>query len=74
MWINGTQPVPIIAGGGQLPAMPNNSFPFARLASVIFESMTYLYHQINGTTFAEEKWDSFESAWIAAEYITVLDP
>ncbi|KAM0802654.1 hypothetical protein BDR22DRAFT_843688 [Usnea florida] len=74
MWINGTQSVPILAGGGQLPATPNNSFPFARLASVIFESTTYLYHQINGTTFAEETWDSLESAWIASENITVSFP
>ncbi|CAD6586035.1 MAG: hypothetical protein ASARMPREDX12_002178 [Alectoria sarmentosa] len=74
IWINGTQPIPIIAGDGQLPGTPNNSFPFTRLASVTFQSMTYLYHQINGTTFAEEQWDSSELAWIASEYITVSNP
>ena len=80
MWINGTQPVQIIAGlseleeAAQIPDMPNNSFPFTRLASVTFQSITYLYHQINGTTFAEEQWDCLQKAWIASEYITVSDP
>ena len=37
--------------------MPDNVFPFARLASVttLDASFTYLYHQMNGTTFAEEE-------------------
>ena len=56
-----------------LPATPMSSFPFARLASVTSSSTTFLYHQINGTTFAEEQWDELGYAWGATEYISVPD-
>ena len=69
IWINGTQPV----SGPDNP--PDNSFPFARLASVDSAdfSSTFLYHQINDTTFAEEHWDSSSRVWLAPDYITVPD-
>ena len=73
IWINGTQPV----SGGYVdpdpPATPMSLFPFARLASATFQSTTYLYHQINGTTIAEEQWDEVESAWEATEYVNLSD-
>ena len=70
IWINGTQPALINAD-----QTPNNSFPFSRLASVTLadQSATFLYHQINGTTFAEEQWDASENAWIPSVYISVSD-
>lgn len=70
IWIDGTQPV-----SGSYEPTPNNSFPFSRLASVnsADESSTFLYHQMNDTTFAEEHWDSSSGAWIAPEYITIPD-
>ena len=70
IWINGTQPV---AGpDGPTPVTP---FPFARLASVYPAdgSSTFLYHQINDTTFAEEHWDSSSEAWLTPDYITIPD-
>ena len=69
IWINGTQPV---TSGG---APPNISFPFTRLASVnsADQSMTFLYHQINGTTLAEEQWDNSERIWLPSQYITVSE-
>ena len=69
IWINGTQPVTFEN------APPNISFPFTRLASVVSadQSMTFLYHQINGTTFAEETWDESLKTWAATEYITVTE-
>ena len=70
MWINGTHPIAV----GDVP-VPNNSFPFTRLASInsADQSATFLYHQINGTTLAEEQWDDLEEVWIATVYITVSD-
>ena len=67
IWINGTQPVTFRY------APLNISFPFTRLASVnsADHSMTFLYHQINGTTFAEETWDDSLSFWYPTEYITL---
>ena len=67
IWINGTQPV-IFQN-----APPNISFPFTRLASVdsADQSMTFLYHQINGTTFAEEQWNESQKTWVATEHIRV---
>ena len=72
VWINGTQPSLISDLNATLP---DNDFPFTRLASVISvdQSMTFLYHQMNGTTFAEEQWDASENAWVGTEYITISD-
>ena len=74
IWINGTKPVLYNSDTAALDTvLPDNAFPFARLASVTLadESATFLYHQIDGTTFAEEQWDDSLSAWIPTEYITV---
>ena len=76
IWINGTQPVMGLPGndpfidGPEVP--PNSSFPFTRLACATTsdQSTTFLYHQINGTTIAEEQWDSISSTWLAPEYLT----
>lgn len=70
IWINGTQPV---MGMNNLP--PDSMFPFTRLASATVSdlSLTYFYHQMNGTTFAEELWDQSLYACMATEYITVSD-
>ncbi len=76
IWINGTQPVLIRLGPSPVPPrVPDNEFPFTGLASVSSTdgSATYLYHQMNGTTFAEEQWDDSLEAWLSPEYITVLD-
>ena len=75
IWINGTQPVPILTAGFNAATVPDNKFPFKRLASVTStdNSASYLYHQINGTTFAEEQWDDALQAWLSPEYITVSD-
>lgn len=73
--INGTEPALLV---GTLPdvGLPNNSFPFARLASVTLadQSATFIYHQVNGTTFAEEQWDNLLNAWMPSVYITVSNP
>lgn len=75
MWINGTQSA-LITADSPKPTLPSNEFPFKRLASVTSTdgSTTYLYHQMNGTTFAEEQWDDTEQIWLATEYITISYP
>ena len=72
IWINGTQPV-IGPQATPRPGLPKAPFPFTRLASATFQSVTYLYHQINGTTFAEEQWNDIENFWDTPEYINVSD-
>lgn len=74
IWINHTNPV-ILDGYGS-PPLPDNAFPFTRLASITLadSSFTYLYHQINGTTFAEEQFDIILGSWTATEYITISYP
>lgn len=71
IWINGTQPIIV----NPHDAEPDSVFPFARLASVTLadQSATFLYHQLNGTTFAEEQWDNSLNDWLPSEYITVSD-
>ena len=70
IWINGTQPVK----SSKIIGLPNNSFPFARLASVsTADWRTFLYHQMNGTTLAEELWDEYSKTWLASDFITVSE-
>ena len=71
IWINGTQPA---LAAGQF-VTPDNTFPFTRLASVASadQSVTFLYHQINGTTLAEEQYDASQNTWLPSEYISVSD-
>lgn len=71
IWINGTQPVTTKAG----VKTPRNPFPFARLASTTLAdaSLTFLYHQMNSTTIAEEQWDGTIRDWVSTEYITISD-
>ena len=73
LWVNGTQPVMIYLGLDEDIRTPKNTFPFARLASVTLadQSASFLYHQINGTTLAEEQWDASSNAWLPTVYITV---
>lgn len=73
--ISSTQPTSLLGSLLEVE-LPNNSFPFARLASVTLadQSATFIYHQINGTTFAEEQWDNSLYVWIPSVYITVSDP
>lgn len=75
IWINGTQPVLMPVDPTLTAKVPDNEFPFTRLASVTSTdgSATYLYHQMNGSTFAEEQWDDTLQAWLRPEYITVSD-
>ncbi|KAM0799383.1 hypothetical protein BDR22DRAFT_910741 [Usnea florida] len=76
LWINGTQPVQGSTGdpgGPEPPSGPNSLFPFARLASATSSSTTFLYHQMNGTTFAEEQWSDLAFAWGVTEYINLSD-
>lgn len=75
IWINGTQPVLMLMAYVQAGTVPDNVFPFTRLASVTLtdQSATYLYHQMNGTTFAEEQWDNTLHGWLPSEYIIVSD-
>ena len=75
IWINGTQPVILEPGDLAKPQLPSNEFPFTRLASIatIDGLTTYLYHQMNGTTFAEEQWDDRLGIWLPTEYINVSD-
>ena len=72
VWVNGTHAYPIGQDVYDDPkAVPKASFPFARLASInLFGKTCYLYHQINGTTLAEEQYDFQLHLWLTT-YITV---
>ena len=74
MWINGTQPT-LFCGEEFDMQMPDNKFPFTRLANIVSldGSTFFLYHQINGTTFAEEQYDRTPQTWTDPEYIHISD-
>ena len=64
VWVNGTNVYPIEYHSSN-NLVPQVSFPFARLASINMpeNSSSYLYHQINETTLAEEQWESTMLEW-----------
>ena len=72
LWVNGTL-LAMLSNNAQGRPTPDNAFPFTRLASVTLadHTATFLYHQINATTFAEEEWDDSLSAWLPSTFITV---
>lgn len=71
VWVDDARLIAGDADGESLGALPDNPFPFARLASISIGDFTYLYHQINETTFAEEQYDSTLGRWLEPAYITV---
>ena len=72
IWITNGKPAVLIPSEEPVPKLPDNAFPFTRLASLtLADGSYYLYHQINGTTFAEEQWDGTLQAWTATEYISI---
>ena len=73
VWINGTKPSVLGYNGINSDSVaPNVSFPFKRLASITSpgQKSSCLYHQINGTTVAEEHYDSSLTQWLST-YITL---
>ena len=74
IWVNGTKAYPIGEYDNSGNVVPQVSFPFTRLASInLPEKSCYLYHQINGTTLAEEEYDFSLHEWVTT-YITVPNP
>ena len=69
IWVNKSKPEALY----NTYNVPKNTFPFARLASVttLDNQTTYLYHQINGTTFAEELFEVSAAEWGEPAYINV---
>ena len=73
LWINGTKPsVLSYTGYIEVDDAPNVSFPFTRLASITSpeQNTSYLYHQIDGTTLAEERYEYSLGQWLSTN-ITV---
>lgn len=72
IWINKSQPIT----EDTILEMPTNTFPFARLASAstLDNQTTYLYQQMNGTTFAEEVYYASVQKWGEPTYINVTPP
>ena len=71
VWVSGTNVYPIEHSAYSGETVPQVSFPFTRLASIDLPGKScYLYHQINGTTLAEEQYDFSWHEWLTT-YITV---
>ena len=54
---------------------PVSPFPFTRLAStaLVGSTSSYLYHQINDTTIAEDQYDSSSGHWISTNITIKTD-
>lgn len=52
---------------GMIPDRPPSPFPFTRLwgFSPLNSSFLLLYHQLNDTVFAEDKWDVAVGDWVS---------
>ena len=73
IWVSGTEAMAFSYGEPRSYETPNVSFPFKRLASTTSPDRTesYLYHQINKTTIAEEVFIESANSWLASNCITV---
>ena len=61
VWVNGTNVYYVDSD----EAVPGVSFPFTRLATINIPGVScYLYHQIDGTTLAEEQYDLSLHQWV----------
>ena len=49
---------------------PTLRFHLTALASTFvgLETETYVYHQLNGSTFAEDLWDGTSETWISSNF------
>lgn len=72
IWVNDTRPA-VVNFNPPTNTAPAGPFPFKRLASITLANQTesYLYHQINGTTLAEEQYLPSLNQWITTSYITI---
>ena len=79
LWINNTRAIVHPTNYTTLTEIecvePAIAFPFTRLASVTLldGTETFLYHQINETTLAEEHFLSRLSTWAPSQYITIIN-
>ena len=68
-WVNKTQlemqPVSGYSGGPN--SGPDTEFPYTRLAGTVpvNASAYYLYHQLNQTTIAEDRWSPDSGVWVS---------
>ncbi|KAL8925826.1 MAG: hypothetical protein Q9208_003323 [Pyrenodesmia sp. 3 TL-2023] len=55
--------------GFEIP-LPKSSFPYQRLAGTYAENFTvsYLYHQLSDSVFAEDLWDDKSKVWISKTF------
>ncbi|KAL9611774.1 MAG: hypothetical protein Q9167_003585 [Letrouitia subvulpina] len=64
-----------IQGLGEMAdaSKPPSLFPSARLSSLTTANSTinYVYHQLDGSNFAEEQWDASNSAWMPAKNMSI---
>ena len=72
IWINQSK----AQVGFETITAPKNTFPFTRLASATTSDnrTTYLYHQMNETTFAEEFFEASVGEWGEPTYINFTPP
>lgn len=75
IWINGTDPEILTYYEPGPYVAPHVSFPFKRLASAVSNELTesYLFHQINETTLAEEIYVVTLNYWLPSNYITIAN-
>ncbi|KAL8741917.1 MAG: hypothetical protein Q9190_005527 [Brigantiaea leucoxantha] len=70
VWVNDSKPVFVEFENFEPAPIPNASFPYTRLAAVSGDS-TFLYHQLDGSTFAEEQWIVTHNLWLDTVKITI---
>ncbi|KAL8871332.1 MAG: hypothetical protein Q9174_002813 [Haloplaca sp. 1 TL-2023] len=63
----------ILSGTSSGTPNPDSGFPYHRLAGTLGtnQTKTYLYHQLDGTTLAEDMWDGDETGFWISKNITI---
>ena len=70
-WVKNQKLIPLSSNRfTTVPSLPQSPFPFSRLASMVPTngSHFFIYHQLNVSSFAEDRWDDSLGGWVSNSF------
>ena len=73
LWFNGSTPTILDSSDNFDLPVPNVTFPYRHFGSTygVNATQTYVYHQVNDSTIAEEVWEKQSSLWQRSKNISI---
>lgn len=69
-WVKNQTLTPLSGDFYSKSPSPQSLFPFSRLASIVpvNSSDFFIYHQLNASSFGEERWDDSFGGWVSNSF------